>query len=65
MKHVHKLVELDLTGINGNAFALMAAFQKAARDQGIPKEEIDAVLNDCRSSDYDHLLQVLIANTES
>ncbi len=64
MKHVTTLVELDLTSLNGNAFALMGGFSAAAKKQGVPKEEIDAVLKDCQSSDYDHLLQVLIANTQ-
>ena len=44
MKHVTKLVKLQLIGLNGNAFALMGAFQQAARRQGTPKEEIKKVL---------------------
>lgn len=63
MKHVTKLVELELVGLDGNAYALMGAFAHAARKQGIPGEEIEAVMTDCRSADYDHLLQVLVANT--
>lgn len=56
-------IELELVGLNGNAYALMGAFQRAARKQGRTAEEIQAVLDDCRSSDYDHLLQVLVKHT--
>lgn len=58
-----KTVELDLVGLNSNAFFLMGAFSKAARRQGWSSEEINLVLDECRSSDYDHLLQTLICHT--
>lgn len=58
-----KTVELDLVGLNSNAFYLMGAFSKAARRQGWSSEDIDLVLDECRSSDYDHLLQTLICHT--
>ncbi len=57
-------VRLNLVGLDGNAFALMGAFQKAARQQGWTPDAIRAVLDDCKSGDYQHLLGVLIANTE-
>ena len=56
-------VELNLIGLDGNAFALMGAFRSAAREQGFHKEDIDAVINDCMTGDYDHLLNVLMENT--
>jgi len=59
-----KKVKLNLVGLDGNAFFLMGAFQRAARRQGWMSEEIEAVLNDCKSRDYDHLLCVLMENTE-
>ena len=58
-----KTVELDLVGLNSNAFYLMGAFSKAASRQGWSSEEINLVLDECRSSDYDHLLQTLICHT--
>jgi len=64
MKHVSKLVKCNLVGVNGNAYVLMGTWQHAAKKQGIPKNEIDAVMKDCTSSDYDHLLQVLITNSQ-
>lgn len=57
-------IELELVGLDGNAFSLMGAFQKAAKKQGRTREEIDAVLKDCTSGDYDHLLQVLSSHCE-
>lgn len=57
-----KFVELELVGLDGNAFALMGAFSQAAKRQGWTKEEIDKVLTECKSSDYNHLLHTLICH---
>ena len=57
-------VQLKLVGINGNAFALMGAFNGAARKQGWTKDEIKTVLNKAMSGDYDHLLTTLLDNCE-
>jgi hypothetical protein len=56
-------IKLQLVGLDGNAFSLMGAFQKAARQQGRTSEEIKAVMDDCTSGDYDHLLSVLFSHT--
>lgn len=60
-----KTVELQLVGLDANAFVLMGAFQRAARQQGWTEEDIKVVLDECMSSDYVHLLQTLIAHIES
>ncbi len=57
-------VKLNLVGLDGNAYSLMGAFSKAARKQGWTKTEINNVLAECQSGDYDHLLRTLIDNTE-
>ena len=54
-----KKVKLNLIGLDGNAFALMGAFQRQARKENWSPEEIKAVLDDAMSGDYDHLLCVL------
>lgn len=59
-----KKVKLNLGGLDGNAYALMGAFQRQARQEGWTKEEIDEVITDCKSGNYDHLLGVLIEHTE-
>lgn len=56
-------VKLNLVGLDGNAFSLMGAFSRAAKKQGRSKAEIDAVLGDCMSGDYNHLLCVLSDHT--
>jgi predicted CoA-binding protein len=63
-KKVKKKVKLNLVGLDGNAWALMGAFSNAARKQGWTKEEIKGVMDECMSSDYDHLLATLIENTQ-
>ena len=62
---VTTLVVLELAGIDGNAFSIMGAFRQAARRQKTPQAEIDAVLKECMSGDYDHLLVTIITNTTS
>lgn len=59
-----KKVEMKLVGMDGNAFAIMGRFQKAAKKAGWNKEEIDNVLKEARSGDYDHLLQTIIEHVE-
>lgn len=62
----HKKVKLNLVGLNGNIFSLMAEFTKAARRQGWTKEETEEVTNKCMNAeDYDRALAVLINHTES
>lgn len=56
-------VTLELVGLNGNAYNLMGSFSHAASEQGWTEREIDEVLAECQSGDYDHLLSVLIDNT--
>ena len=62
---INKKVKLELVGLDGNAFALMGAFGKAARRQGWSKEEIKKVLDEARSRNYDHLLHTLMVHSES
>jgi len=59
-----KKVSLQLVGLDGNAFSLMGAFQKQARREGWTKEEIDQVLTECKSGDYDNLLGTLMKHTQ-
>jgi len=60
-----KKIKLQLVGLDGNAFYLMGAFARQARREGWTSEEIDVVLDDARSGDYDNLIQVLMKHTES
>lgn len=56
-------VALDFDRVEGNAYALLGAFRKAARRQGYPQADIDRVIDAARSGDYGHLVDVLMRNT--
>lgn len=50
-------VEVELSGHDGNAFAIMGTVQRALRRAGATPEEIKEYLDESTSGDYDHLLQ--------
>ena len=58
-----KKINLELEGLDGNAFFLMGAFQKQAKKEGWIDGEIKEVLDECKKGDYNHLLQTLIEHT--
>jgi|688.fasta_scaffold663191_2 hypothetical protein len=58
-----KPVKINLVGIDGNAYLLMGAWTRAARKQERTAEEIKAVIDDCTSGNYGHLLRTLIKHT--
>jgi hypothetical protein len=62
---VGKTVNLDLVGLDGNAYSLMGAFQRQARREGWSQEEINTVLYKAKSGDYDNLLCVLMDHCDS
>lgn len=48
-------IVIDLTGPDGNAFALLGMARKFAKQLGIPHQPIE---DDMMSGDYEHLIQV-------
>ncbi|MCL7753088.1 hypothetical protein [Polaribacter sp. Z022] len=58
-KAVNKTVNLELVGVNGNAFMIMGVFQRQAQKEDWSQEEIDLVLEKAKSSDYNHLLATI------
>ena len=54
-KHPH--ITVQLTGQDGNAFAVLSRCRKAAREAGLLDSEINAFVTEATSGDYDHLLQ--------
>lgn len=50
-------VEVQLTGNDGNAFAIMGAVKKALKRAGATQEELDEYLKESMSGDYDNLLR--------
>lgn len=61
---VPRKVKLTLVGLDGNAFVLMGAFSRQAKREGWPQADIDAVLDEAQTHDYDHLLAVLAAHCD-
>lgn len=51
-------VEVQLSGNDGNAYAIMGAVQRALRRAEVPQHEIEQYLNQSMSGDYDNLLRV-------
>lgn len=54
--------KVRLSGSDGNAFAVMANCKDAWRKAKKPMDGWVAIQKDMMSGDYDHLLQVAIAN---
>lgn len=50
--HIH----VELTGRDGNAFAIIGAVSKALRRDGLPTEEREAFQKEAMSGDYDNVL---------
>lgn len=49
---------IDLTGPQGNAYYLMGYAKRVAEQLGYDQEEISELIEDMKSSDYEHLIQV-------
>ena len=53
----HDIV-IDLDGPDGNAFVLLGTAKRFAKQLCYENTEIDSMLKDMQSSDYEHLLEV-------
>lgn len=49
-------VTVQLSGHDGNAFAIMGRVARALKQAGIPQEKIREYTDESMSGDYDHLL---------
>lgn len=54
-----------MAGEDGNAFSIMGRFADQARRHGWTPEEIEEVMIEARSGDYDHLLATFIKYTDA
>ena len=54
-------ITVQLTGNDGNAFAIMGAVRKALRRANVSSEEIAEYTAQSTSGDYDNLLRVAMA----
>ena len=51
-------IEVQLSGHDGNAFAVMGSVTKALRNAGATPEELKQYQEESMSGDYDNLLRV-------
>lgn len=51
-------IEVQLSGTDGNAFAIIGSVSRAMRRAGVDAAEIGAYTDESMSSDYDSLLRV-------
>lgn len=58
-KVIEKTVNLNLIDVNGNAFMIMGVFRRQAKSEGWYQEEIELVLTEAKSGDYNHLLATI------
>ena len=54
---IHSNVTVELSGQDGNAFAIIGRCMAAARKSGLSREEVEEFRTEAMSGDYDHLLQ--------
>lgn len=57
-----KMLEIDLSGPQGNAFYLLGTASKLGRQLGLDKEDIEIILRQMRFSDYENLINVFDRN---
>lgn len=57
-----KMLEIDLSGPQGNAFFLLGTASKLGRQLGLDKEDIEIILRQMRFSDYENLINVFDRN---
>lgn len=54
---IYPEIRVQLVGLDGNAFAIVARVSRALKKAGIPREQIAQFTDDATSGDYDHVLQ--------
>lgn len=59
-----KKIKLELVGLDSNAFVLLGAFRDRAEKEGWKEEEINQVITEATSGDYNKLLRTLILHCE-
>lgn len=50
-------ISVELSGSDGNAFAIMAKVGKALQRNNVPQDEVEMFYAESMSGDYDHLLR--------
>jgi hypothetical protein len=50
-------IQVQLVGLDGNAYSIMGRVSAALKEAGVAKEEIDKYYAESTSGDYDHLIR--------
>ena len=50
-------IEVELVGQDGNALAILGNVQRAMRQADVDKADIDEMMAEAQTGDYNHLLQ--------
>ncbi len=50
-------IEVQLAGVDGNAFSIIGHVRRALRRGGVPTDEQNEFFTEATSGDYDHVLQ--------
>lgn len=58
--NTYKNVQIDLVGMDGNAFSILHRCRKGMRLSGVDKSEIARFEAEATASDYDHLLRTVM-----
>lgn len=53
-------IEVQLSGEDGNAFAILARCARAGRNAGLGEPELGKFREEATSADYDHLIQTAL-----
>ena len=54
-------IEVQLTGNDGNAFAIMGIVTQALKEANVSKDEVAEYMEQSMSGDYDNLLRVAMS----
>jgi hypothetical protein len=65
MNPATKKITLNLVGLDSNAFAIMGAFRAQARQENWTNDEIEAVLKEATTGNYEHLLATISDRCQS
>ena len=56
----HPEVKVQLTGEDGNAFAIIGRVQRAMKEAGVSSEEIKQFVEEAMSEDFDNLIETCL-----
>ena len=57
-------IQFDIANCHRSASSIIDGWRRAARNQGWSEDDIEAVLAEAKSGDYDHLVQTIMGYSE-